>query len=104
MADPISAASAIITLVTFGIKSSSTLYQMFKEFNNHHKHVRELKAEPDALSLVLASLHQAILDNETDFTLLKLPLFRCGSACVEFNMVVKDATKQSHIIIIIIID
>ncbi|KAH7552847.1 hypothetical protein J3E72DRAFT_387910 [Bipolaris maydis] len=96
MADPISAASAIITLVTFGIKSSSTLYQMFKEFNNHHKHVRELKAEPDALSLVLASLHQAILDNETDFTLLKLPLFRCGSACVEFNMVVKDATKQSH--------
>lgn len=96
MADPISAASAIITLVTFGIKSSSTLCQTFKEFNSHQKYVRELKAELDALSLVLASLHQAILDNEADFTLLKLPLFRCGSACIEFNMVVKDATKQSH--------
>ncbi|XP_014550607.1 hypothetical protein COCVIDRAFT_31696 [Bipolaris victoriae FI3] len=96
MADPISAASAIITLVTFGIQSSSMLYQTFKEFNSHHKHVRELKTELDALSLVLASIHQAILDNEADFTPLKLPLFRCGSACIEFNMVVRDATKQSH--------
>ncbi|KAI5358994.1 hypothetical protein J4E82_011764, partial [Alternaria postmessia] len=96
MADPISAASAIITLVTFGIKSSSTLYQTFKDFNSHHRYVRELKAELDALSLVLASLHQAILDDEGDFLLLKLPLFRCGSACVDFNMVVKNVAKQSH--------
>jgi hypothetical protein len=96
MADPISAASAIITLVTFGIKSSSTLYQTFKDLNSHHRYVRELKAELDALSLVLASLHQAILDDEADFTPLKLPLFRCGSACVDFNMVVRNVTKQSH--------
>ncbi|XP_014550964.1 hypothetical protein COCVIDRAFT_42647 [Bipolaris victoriae FI3] len=96
MADPISAVSAIITLVTFGIKSSSTLYQTLKELNNHQKYVRELKAELDVLSLVLASLHQAILDDEADFTLLKLPLFRCGCACIEFNMVVKDATKQFY--------
>jgi hypothetical protein len=73
MADSISAASAIITLVTFGIKSSSTLYQTFKDFNSHHSYIRELKAELDALSLVLASLHQAILDDEGDFTLLNFP-------------------------------
>lgn len=96
MADPISAASVIITLVTFGIKSSSTLCQTFKEFNNHHKYIRELKGELDALSLVLACLHQDILDNKADFTLLKLPLFRQGSAYIKFNMVVEDTTKQSY--------
>ena len=96
MADPVSAASAVITLVTFGIKSSSTLYQTVKSFNSHHRYVRELRAELDALSLVLASLHQAILDDEADFTILKLPLFSCGSACVDFNTVVRKATANSN--------
>jgi hypothetical protein len=67
MADPISLAAGLITLVTFGVKSSSSLYQTIKDFNSHQRNVRERRDEIEALSVVLASLHRAVRDTNTDF-------------------------------------
>jgi len=95
MADPISLASGLLTLVMFGIKSSSSLYQTVKDFNSHQRNVRELREELEALSHVLASLKQAVPHKDVDFTPLKLPVLRCGNACNDFQMVIVKATGRS---------
>lgn len=96
MAEAIGLASALITLVTFSIQSSSALHQTIKDFNSHKRIVRELKEELEELRGILSSLHQAVLDSKADFTALKTPLLRCGNACNEFEMVIRKATENSH--------
>ena len=96
MAEVIGLASGLLTLVTFGLKSSASLYQAINDFKSHQRNVRELRDEIEALRQVLASLQQAILDNKADFDPLKLPLLRCGTACKDFEMVIVKATERSH--------
>jgi hypothetical protein len=96
MAEAIGLASGLLTLVTFSIKSSSSLYQTIKDFNSHKRFVRQLKEELEELQDVLASLHQATRDSKTDFTALKTPLLRCGNACNEFETVIMKATAHSQ--------
>lgn len=96
MADPISLASGLLTLVTFGIKSSSSLYQTIKDFNSHQRNVRELKEELEALGEVLRSLNQMAVDPALDFTPLKLPLLRCGNACKDFEAAIVKCAEHSN--------
>jgi hypothetical protein len=96
MAEVIGVASGLLTLVTFSIKSSSSLYQTIKDFNSHQRIVRQLKEELEALRAILSSLEQAILDSKADFAALKTPLLRCGNACGEFETIIKKATEHSQ--------
>ena len=95
MADPISIASGLLTLVVFALQSSKTLYQVVASFQSSQRTVRELRDELETLDGVLQSLHATVAITNTDLTALKLPLLRCGKACREFEAVIVQCTAHS---------
>jgi hypothetical protein len=95
MADPISLASGLLALATFALESSKSLYQAVESFQNNRRTIRELREELEALDGVLQSLHQAAANSKDDLTGLKLPLFRCGKTCKEFEDVIIKCTAHS---------
>ncbi|KAH7061973.1 hypothetical protein BKA63DRAFT_527183 [Paraphoma chrysanthemicola] len=96
MADPISIASGILTLVTFSLKASTSLFQTVRSYNSHARNVRDLRDELEALTLVLTSLNEAAERGEVDFATLKLPLCRCGNACKDFEAIIVKTTQHSN--------
>jgi hypothetical protein len=54
--EPISLASGLLTLATFALQSSATLYDTIKCFQSHLKRVCDLQEELEALSEVLGPL------------------------------------------------
>src|SRR6266516_1731971 len=56
MADPLSTASGLLTLVVFAFQSSQLLYQAVASFQSNHRIIRELREELEALDGVLESL------------------------------------------------
>lgn len=95
MADPISVASGLLTLVLFGLKASDSLYQTIKGYNSHQRNVRELREELEALKSVLESLSRAVTESEADYVALKIPLSRCGNACRDFEAIIIKSTGHS---------
>jgi hypothetical protein len=95
MADPISITSAFLTLASFALQSSTTLYQTVRSFQTSRRSIRELKEELEALSGVLQSLNEAAETTNTDFTSLKLPLLQCGKACTDFEALIVKCTQHS---------
>ncbi|THC92025.1 hypothetical protein EYZ11_008524 [Aspergillus tanneri] len=75
-----------LTLATFALQSSITLYDTIKSFHSHLKRVCDLREELEALSEVLGPLTEIMnTDTDSDLAALKLPLLRCGNACKEFK-------------------
>jgi len=95
MADPISITSGLVALAVFAFQSSKTLYQVVQSFKSSRKAIRELKEELEALDRVLQSLHQAAGDSDADLTGLELPVFRCGKACTDFEVMIVKCTAYS---------
>lgn len=95
MADPISIASGLVTLVMTALQSSKLLYQAVGSFQSNRRSIRELREELEALEGVLQSLHEVATNTDTDFTALKLPLLRCGKACKDFEAVIVKCTAHS---------
>jgi len=95
MADPLSVTSAVITLVIFACQSSKLLYETVSSFQSSQRNVRELKEELEALDGVLQALQKTVANNNTDFTALRLPLLRCGTACRDFEEVILKCTTHS---------
>jgi vacuolar-type H+-ATPase subunit I/STV1 len=95
MAEPIGVTSGVLTLVGFAWQSSVVLYRTIQSFQSNKRAVRELKEELDALAAVLASLKDLSNDADTAFTVLKIPLYRCGNACEEFNKVIEKIAPRS---------
>ncbi|GAB1311858.1 hypothetical protein MFIFM68171_02068 [Madurella fahalii] len=96
MTDPISLSSGLVALVAFALKSSTLLYDTVQSYRSHPKNVRDLKEELEALAGVLQALSETVeQNNNTDFTALKLPLFRCGNACKEFDEVIAKCSSHS---------
>lgn len=95
MADPISIASGLLALATFALQSSKSLYQAVESFQSNGRTIRELREELEALDGVLQSLYQAAAKSNSDLTGLKLPLFRCGKACRDFEAMIIKCTAHS---------
>ncbi len=95
MADPISIASGLLALAAFALQATKSLYQAVESFQSNRRTIRELREELEALDGVLQSLHQAAANNNADLTGLKLPLFRCGKACRDFEAVIIKCTAHS---------
>ncbi|RYP43155.1 hypothetical protein DL770_011816 [Monosporascus sp. CRB-9-2] len=96
MAEAISLSSGLVALVAFALKSSTLLYCTVQSYRSHPKNVRDLQEELEALSEVLRALSETVEQSkDTDFTTLKLPLFRCGNACKEFDEVIAKCSSRS---------
>ncbi|KAK4034821.1 hypothetical protein C8A01DRAFT_38696 [Parachaetomium inaequale] len=96
MAELIGLSSGLVALVTFALKSSTLLYDTIESYRSHPKNVRDLKEELEALAAVLQALSETVEQTkDTDFTALKLPLFRCGNACKEFDEVIAKCSSRS---------
>jgi hypothetical protein len=95
MADPISIASRLLTLVVFALQSSNLLYQAVESFHNNQRAVRELREELEALDGVLQSLLEIATNTDAHLTTLKLPLLRCGKACKDFEAVIVKCIAHS---------
>ncbi len=97
MAEPVSLASGILTLVTFAIQSSVVLYKTIESYRSHPKNVRELLEELQALTDVLQTLSTTAERHKDgiDLTALKLPLLRCGRTCREFEEAVTKCSSRS---------
>lgn len=79
-------ASGVLALATFAFQASITLHSTIQSFQSHHKRVRDLTEELEALNGVLGPLNET-LNAATGINLsaLDLPLLRCGNACKEFR-------------------
>jgi len=95
MADPLSTASGLLTLVVFAFQSSQVLYQAVASFQSNQRIVRELREELEALNGVLESLRETVTNTDADLTTLKLPLLRCGKACNDFEVLIVKCTAHS---------
>ena len=96
MGEPISLASGLLTLATFALQSSVTLYDTIKSFHSHLKRVYDLLEELEALSEVLGPLTEIVnTDTDSDPVTLKLPLLRCGNACKEFERELLKCSSRS---------
>jgi hypothetical protein len=95
MADPISAASGILTLVVSAFQSSKWLHETVSSFQSNQRTVRELREELEALNNVLESLQHTTVTTDIDFTSLELPLRRCARACDDFKGVIDKCTERS---------
>lgn len=96
MAEPISLASGLLTLVLFACHSSVTLYKSIQSFQTHPKRVRDLTEELETLIGVLQSLNETVNSTENvELTALSLPLLRCGKACEEFGQELSKCFSRS---------
>lgn len=95
MAEVIGIASGIVALTSFAFQSSVSLYQVVDSFKTNRKNIRALKDELEALEAVLKSLREATANSIIDIPALKLPLYRCGQACREFEAVIVKCTTHS---------
>jgi hypothetical protein len=88
MAEVIGVASGLLTLVAFAYKSSKSLYDLIHDIQNSPKSIRQLRDELGDVGAVLQSLEQTVSNDDDDFTALKIPLQRCGDACLEFQAII----------------
>jgi hypothetical protein len=88
MAEVIGVASGLLTLIAFAYKSSKSLYDLIHDIQNSPKSIRQLREELGDVGAVLQSLEQTVSNDDDDFTALKIPLQRCGDACLEFQAVI----------------
>ena len=95
MADPVSMASGVLTLVVFAFQSSKILYQTVSSFQSNMRTVRELKEELEALDVVLKSLQETAASTNADLSALGLPLRQCGKACIDFEAIIVQCTAHS---------
>lgn len=96
MAEPISLASGLLTLVVFSHQACVTLYTTIQSFKGHPKRVRDLVDELKTLIGVLESLSDTVRSTtDVDLSALDLPLQRCGHACEEFLQELQKCSSRS---------
>jgi hypothetical protein len=96
MAESIGLASGLLTLTIFAFNSSIALSDTIQSYKSHPQRVRDTISELDALGGVLHSLTETVRSgSEADFAQLRLPLWRCGTACGEFKQEIEKCSSRS---------
>lgn len=87
--------AGLLALANFALKCSVALHETVNGYKLHSKRVRALKEELESLNKALETLSITINSND-DATLaaLKLPLWRCGVACREFEESIINYSRQ----------
>ena len=97
MAEIVGLASGALTLATFAFTCTVELSNLVQSFQNHPKRVRDLLTELECLRGVLDSLKDTIQGlPDVDFSVIKLPLLRCGKACDEFQQEIMKCSSRSN--------
>lgn len=89
--DPVS----ILTLVGFGITSSTSLYKIIDGLKSRKQEIRQLKAEVGDLNIVLQALAKNIEETTENFEVLRLILEQCVQACKSFETEVLNNVGKS---------
>jgi hypothetical protein len=95
MADPLSMAASMITVVTAAIQSTQSLYQTVKGFKDRDRSLRRLQIELEDLTNILGSLAEATSAETTIFGLLQGPIYRCSQVCGEFKHSLEAFSQKS---------
>jgi hypothetical protein len=95
MADPLSIASSVVALVTFGLQTSKILRTTIESFQNRTKTIRDLRIDVLALLGALEELNEAVEDGAAEFDRLKLPLYSCAILCSDFNGMIHKCTSRT---------
>ncbi|CEJ60637.1 hypothetical protein PMG11_09205 [Penicillium brasilianum] len=89
--------SGILSLATFALECSVSLYETLNSFCSRQKHVRDLLSELEALKSVLATIGEIVkLKSDVDLSFLGLPLLRCGNVSTEFRQEVLQYASRSN--------
>jgi hypothetical protein len=97
MAEAVGLASGVVALATVAFQASVTLHKTIQSFQSHHKRVRDLMDELEALNGVLISLNETLHPtSEVDLSALDIPLRRCGNACKEFQAELLKCLSNSN--------
>jgi len=81
-------AKELCTFIRFASGSNKALLDLLYGIENAPKAIRRLTEELSDLSRILQSLAEIISNNTEWFSILKLPLIRCGDACREFKAII----------------
>lgn len=97
MAEAIGIVSALATLVSSAVASSTALYQTIQSFKKKENVVRDLRDEVEDLGGVLRVLQEVVGDGSIDIGLqiLEKPLARCSKHCKEYNDLITKCTERS---------
>ena len=93
--DPVSITVSILTLATFCVQSSTSLYKTIDGFKSRKQDVRNLKTEVGALNIVLQALEKNIEESTENFEVLRIILQHCHQACENFEKSVLEAFRDS---------
>jgi Fungal N-terminal domain of STAND proteins len=93
--DPFSTAVSILTLVTFCVNSSTSLYRTIDGLKSRKQDVRYLKTEVENLNIVLQALEKNIEETTENFEVLRLILQQCDQACKDFEKEVLESLRDS---------
>lgn len=96
MAEQINIASGVLALSIFAFKSSDSLFQIVQSFQSSKRGAFELREELEALKEAIGSLQDLAFENEARLEVLRLPLLRCGNACIGFEQVITECTRHYH--------
>jgi Fungal N-terminal domain of STAND proteins len=91
--DPFSTAVSILTLVTFCVNSSTSLYRTIDGLKSRKQDVRYLKTEVENLNIVLQALEKNIEETTENFEVLRLILQQCDQACKDFEKEVLESLR-----------
>jgi hypothetical protein len=89
MADPLSIAASVLTVVTAAIQTTKSLHETVQSYKDRDKTLRRLLDELDDLMNILRSLRQVADADATVLELLKRPVERCGEVCGQFEETMK---------------
>lgn len=96
MAEPVGLTSGVLTLAILALQNSVSLHETVNTVRSRPKRVRDLISELEALESVLAPLIDFLKStSDADFSVLDLPLLRCGLACKEFQQELLQCMLQS---------
>lgn len=96
MAEPISIASGLITLIGVALNSSVALFEIVQSLKHQPSYVRELREELDDLRMVLQSLDETVkLVRSGNWDALSLPVKRCGKICEDFQQEILNCSSHT---------
>lgn len=91
----ISVTASLLTLASFALQSSQSLYQLIESFESSTTVVRELIVALESLNDVLDALQKVAVDYDADSAGLKFLLYRCGHDCKDFEQVIDKFMAHS---------